>query len=228
MFKSTVLLCASTTLLTMANANVVHLTEETFDKEIKHKKAMVKFTSTDSEWEHAVKPEWDKLAEYYKNHYKILIAEVDCDKSEEYCKEKFEIEHFPSIMYFMHNTQGEYHLGRDFNAMRKFVHERLGIDCDIHNLHETCTEDDKDDMRAYSRMSHQERHEHQQSLKDMEKANRKARRQNKELPHDQDEIDRQQHLVKEMHAAELVNDYLTNIPDKDWKPPKYDNKKEEL
>lgn len=81
----------------LASANLVHLSEETFDKSIRSKKAMVKFTSEASDWEHEVKPEWDKLAEHYKNHHGILIAEVDCDKSEEYCKEKFEIEHCTSI-----------------------------------------------------------------------------------------------------------------------------------
>lgn len=117
-------------------------------------------------------------------------------------------------MYFMDHTQGEYHLGRKFDDMKKFVHDRLGVDCYIHNLHESCTEDDKDHLRYYSRLNHEERDAHVEELKQMERENKKARRSGRQVPHDEKELHRKRHNVRELHAHELVMDIMNTRPAK--------------
>jgi len=90
-----------------------------------------------------MKPAWDKLGETYADSSSVLIGDVDCttDEGKGACSAAG-VSGYPTIKYFTAETgkEGEkYQGGRDFDALEKFVKEKLSKKCDP-NTKEDCDE----------------------------------------------------------------------------------------
>jgi len=90
-----------------------------------------------------MKPAWDKLGETYADSSSVLIGDVDCttDEGKGACNAAG-VSGYPTIKYFTAETgkEGEkYQGGRDFDALEKFVKEKLSKKCDP-NTKEDCDE----------------------------------------------------------------------------------------
>jgi len=80
-----------------------------------------------------MKPAWDKLSEAYTDSTSVIVADVDCTADgKDVCSDQG-VSGYPTIKYFTAETgkTGEkYSGGRDFDALDKFVKEKLAKKCD--------------------------------------------------------------------------------------------------
>jgi len=81
-----------------------------------------------------MKPDYDKLAEAFKDSTSVVIGDVDCtsDEGKPVC-EKNDVSGYPTIKYFTDDTgpKGtDYSGGRTYDALEKFVKETLAKKCD--------------------------------------------------------------------------------------------------
>eukprot|EP00927_Polykrikos_kofoidii_P003156 TRINITY_DN1124_c0_g1_i10.p1 TRINITY_DN1124_c0_g1~~TRINITY_DN1124_c0_g1_i10.p1 ORF type:complete len:150 (+),score=51.36 TRINITY_DN1124_c0_g1_i10:216-665(+) len=93
-----------------------------------------------------MKAAWDKLGDAYAGSSSVVIGDVDCtsDEGKSVCNEKG-VSGYPTIKYYTDETgkDGEdYSGGRDFDALDKFVKEKLAKKCDV-KTHEDCDEQEK-------------------------------------------------------------------------------------
>mmetsp|Transcript_19833 Transcript_19833/g.23796 ORF Transcript_19833/g.23796 Transcript_19833/m.23796 type:complete len:256 (+) Transcript_19833:2-769(+) len=119
----------SVCLIGTAAAGAVECDDSNFDEVVfhSHKNAFVKFYAPWCKHCKSMKPNWDKLADLYKNSETIVIVDVNCDPVDEYGEStgkkpeictKNNVEAFPTLMYW-----------RDFGAshkLRPFDQEKYG------------------------------------------------------------------------------------------------------
>eukprot|EP00581_Thalassiosira_minuscula_P026503 CAMPEP_0184409652 /NCGR_PEP_ID=MMETSP0738-20130409/4266_1 /TAXON_ID=385413 /ORGANISM="Thalassiosira miniscula, Strain CCMP1093" /LENGTH=149 /DNA_ID=CAMNT_0026767439 /DNA_START=44 /DNA_END=493 /DNA_ORIENTATION=+ len=88
-----------------------------------------------------MKPAWDKLGDEYAGSSSVLIADVDCTESGQSLCEKFSVQGYPTIKYFVDgNTEGaDYQGGRDFDSLKSHVEDTLEVKCNVENPVD-CTE----------------------------------------------------------------------------------------
>merc|ERR1719193_667202 len=70
-----------------------------------------------------MKPDWDKLAEKFKDSDVVTVADVDCTAAGEKVCEKVGVEGYPTIKYWVEgNPKGkDYNGGRSYNALESFT-----------------------------------------------------------------------------------------------------------
>merc|ERR1719453_2402830 len=84
-----------------------------------------------------MKPAWDQLGAEFEGS-NVLIADVDCtsDESRDLCSE-YGVSGYPTIKYSNMDTEGDkgesYNGGRDFDALKKFVEDKLAKFCDVND-----------------------------------------------------------------------------------------------
>ena len=105
-----------------------------------------------------MRPDWDKLADQNTND-NIIIADVDCTVEKKLC-EKYKIEGFPTLKYFMPNDEdADDYSGNDrsFSGLSEWVEEKLKIfKCSIDDL-EACSESQRSFVKELSGMSKSEK-----------------------------------------------------------------------
>jgi len=81
-----------------------------------------------------MKPDWDSLADEYKDSPTVVIADVDCTAGGKPLCEKYGVKGYPTIKTFRAgDTEGEdYEGGRDLPALKKHA-EGLGPACSLEN-----------------------------------------------------------------------------------------------
>lgn len=84
-----------------------------------------------------MKPDWDKLSTEFADSASVVVADVDCtsDGGKEVCNDAG-VKGYPTIKYFTAETgtEGEaYNGARSYDALEKFVKEKLEVQCDITN-----------------------------------------------------------------------------------------------
>jgi len=82
-----------------------------------------------------MKPDWDKLMETYADSSSVTVADVDCttDGGKEVCNGAG-VKGYPTIKYFTAETGSEgeaYNGARSYDALDKFVKDKLEAKCDI-------------------------------------------------------------------------------------------------
>ena len=104
-----------------------------------------------------MKPDWDKLAEEYKDSSSVLIADVDCTAEGQPLCEKHGVKGYPTIKTFAaREEEGEaYEGGRSLEDLRKHA-ESLGPSCSVDNK-ELCSAEQLVELKKYAAMSPQRR-----------------------------------------------------------------------
>lgn len=80
-----------------------------------------------------MKPAWDKLGDEYAASSSVLIADVDCTAEGEELCQKYGVQGYPTIKYFVDGDMegADYQSGRDYDSLKAFVDENLEVKCDI-------------------------------------------------------------------------------------------------
>lgn len=104
-----------------------------------------------------MKPDWDTLADEFKDSQTVVIADVDCTAEGKSLCEKHDVKGYPTIKTFDQGSdEGEsYEGGRDLAALRTHA-ESLGPSCSIDNK-ELCTAEQLPLLEKYAAMSAQRR-----------------------------------------------------------------------
>ena len=104
-----------------------------------------------------MKPDWDTLAEDYKDSPTVLIADVDCTASGKALCDKHGVQGYPTIKTFRQgDTDGEKYEGdRSLEALRKHASE-LGPTCSIDNK-DLCSAEQLVQLEKFAAMSQQRR-----------------------------------------------------------------------
>jgi len=97
-----------------------------------------------------MKPDWDDLGEKHENSKKVLIGDVDCTAAGKPLCERFGVEGYPTLKYFVPpDTDGEvYEGGRDAKSLKKFIKTGLKPGCSISSW-KTCSEKQKAELQPY-------------------------------------------------------------------------------
>lgn len=141
-----------------------------------------------------MKPDWDKLADTYKNAGKVLIADVDCTVHNDLCG-KHGVKGFPTIKIFKAKGGAEaYNGGRDFNSLKQHVEKNFntGPSCSLEAKDE-CSKEDRAVLEAHEKMSGAERKD---ALKAVEKEIEDKKKQAKQLEAEAKKLAEKIHLIK--------------------------------
>jgi hypothetical protein len=105
-----------------------------------------------------MKPDWDALGTEYKDHPKVVIADVDCTAGGKPLCDKYGVRGYPTIKYFNPpDEEGEdYKGGRDLAALKKFASTELGPGCSVDAM-ENCDAKQKEELEKYIAMPAEER-----------------------------------------------------------------------
>jgi len=100
-----------------------------------------------------MKPDWDKLAEEFKDSSTVLIADVDCTADGKPLCEKHGVSGYPTIKSFPQGSdEGEDYKGdRDLDTLRKHA-ESLGPACSV-DRKDLCTPSMLKALEKYEAMS---------------------------------------------------------------------------
>jgi len=100
-----------------------------------------------------MKPDWDALADEFKDSQKVLIADVDCTAAGKSLCERMDVRGYPTIKSFSppDDTGEAYEGGRDLASLRTFA-ENLGPGCSL-DAKENCKPSDLETLEKYAGMS---------------------------------------------------------------------------
>jgi hypothetical protein len=87
-----------------------------------------------------MKPDWDKLAETFKDSSVVTIADVDCTAAGADVCSKVGVSGYPTIKYYLADSPDkpqDYQGGRDLDALKKFVEKTFKAGCDT-STKESC------------------------------------------------------------------------------------------
>ena len=124
----------------------VELTPDNFDDVVYNsgKGAFVKFLAP--WWGHCkkMKPDWDKLAEKFKDSDVVTVADVDCTAAGEKVCSKVGVEGYPTIKYWIEGNPKakDYNGGRSFDALESFAKKTVQKPCDV-KTQGNCSDDQK-------------------------------------------------------------------------------------
>jgi len=115
-----------------------------------------------------MKPDWDALGAEFKDHPKVVIADVDCTAAGKPLCDKFGVRGYPTIKYFNPpDEEGEdYKGGRDLASLKKFASTELGPGCSVDAM-ENCDDKQKAELEKYIAMPAEERASKLEELKKM-------------------------------------------------------------
>uniref|UniRef100_A0A7S2N8J1 Thioredoxin domain-containing protein n=1 Tax=Haptolina brevifila TaxID=156173 RepID=A0A7S2N8J1_9EUKA len=104
-----------------------------------------------------MKPDWDSLANDFKDSASVIIADVDCTAAGEPLCKKHGVSGYPTIKTFAPGAdEGDaYEGGRDLESLRKHA-ESLGPSCSIDNK-DLCSAEDLAKIEKYAAMSPERR-----------------------------------------------------------------------
>lgn len=87
-------------------------------------------------------PDWEKLADLWKDDKVGLIGEIDCTEEAILCQD-FEVDGYPTLYYGDPTSPETYEGPRDYEAMVAFAKENLSeLLCSVYNT-DACTDDEK-------------------------------------------------------------------------------------
>mmetsp|Transcript_1481 Transcript_1481/g.3591 ORF Transcript_1481/g.3591 Transcript_1481/m.3591 type:complete len:166 (+) Transcript_1481:209-706(+) len=74
-----------------------------------------------------MKPDWDKLGQFYSDSDSVLIVDVDCTAAGQSTCAKYGVKGYPTIKYFVGSDKKgkDYQGGRDFAALKSFAEKTL-------------------------------------------------------------------------------------------------------
>jgi len=141
-----------------------------------------------------MKPDWDKLADTFKNAGKTLIADVDCTVHNDLCG-KHSVQGFPTVKFKKANGRWEdYNGGRDFGSLKSFVEKNFntGPACSLEAKDE-CSKEDRAILEEAEKMSGAER---KAKIQEVEKEIESKKKQAKQLEVEWKKLGEKLHLIK--------------------------------
>eukprot|EP00518_Triparma_eleuthera_P018143 CAMPEP_0197549738 /NCGR_PEP_ID=MMETSP1320-20131121/3558_1 /TAXON_ID=91990 /ORGANISM="Bolidomonas sp., Strain RCC2347" /LENGTH=194 /DNA_ID=CAMNT_0043110009 /DNA_START=50 /DNA_END=634 /DNA_ORIENTATION=- len=113
------------------------LTLSNFESTVSSKNTLVKFFQSWCGHCKAMKPDYDKLGEMYKDDANVAVVDVDCGKETELC-EANDVRGYPTLKYWKDGEENDYKLGRDFESLEYFVESTLVRPCLLSDKSNTC------------------------------------------------------------------------------------------
>jgi len=133
-------------MLSSRAVGAVELTTKTFDDVVYNsgKGTFIKFLAP--WWGHCkkMKPDWDKLADKFKDSDVVTIADVDCTAEGEALCKKIGVQGYPTIKYWLEGNRAgkDYNGGRSYSDLEKFTQKTFAKPCDV-TTQEHCSEEEK-------------------------------------------------------------------------------------
>jgi len=126
----------------------IELTPDNWEENTRGKTVFIKFFAPWCGHCKAMKPDWDRLMEEFKDDPTGLVAEVDCTaEGQELCS-MAGVEGYPTLKYGDPNNLQDYEGGREYDDFLDFAKENLGPICGITTM-ENCDEDKKAKLEAF-------------------------------------------------------------------------------
>jgi hypothetical protein len=87
-----------------------------------------------------MKPDWDKLADEFKDSPNVAIRDVDCTAAGKDVCSKVGVSGYPTIKYYLADEPKpkDYSEGRDYKSLKKFVEKTFKAGCKV-DTKEGCT-----------------------------------------------------------------------------------------
>jgi len=149
-----------------------------------------------------MKPDWDKLAEKFKDSDVVTIADVDCTADGESLCTKVGVSGYPTIKYWLEGNKSakDYKGGRDYDGLEKFVQKTFSKPCDV-TTQEHCSAEEKEYLDSIKgKDAEKEAEEKETKLKET-KDKRKAL---------QDEFEKEKKAMKKEEKKIQKEIYLLN------------------
>jgi len=130
-------ICVLVTVALRVSADVIHLTEETFDKYINgNSNILVEFYAPWCGHCKSLAPEWKIAGETFLPSDDIVIAAFDATTSETIAK-KYEVQGYPTIKYFAKGftEPSNYDGGRTADTIVSWINEKLGTSRKVKAAH---------------------------------------------------------------------------------------------
>lgn len=100
-------------------------------------------------------PDWEKLAEEFKDNKDGLVAEVDCTADGQPLCEANGVRGYPTLKWGDPSDLEDYQGGRDYDSLKTFADENLKPVCSPTNI-DLCEEDKKAEILKFQAMSDEE------------------------------------------------------------------------
>jgi hypothetical protein len=100
-------------------------------------------------------PDWEKLADDFKDNKDGLVAEVDCTAGGQPLCEANGVRGYPTLKWGDPSNLEDYQGGRDFDSLKAFAEENLQPICSPTNI-DLCEEDKKAEILKFQAMSNDE------------------------------------------------------------------------
>lgn len=100
-------------------------------------------------------PDWEKLAEDFKDNKDGLVAEVDCTAEGQPLCEANGVRGYPTLKWGDPSNLEDYQGGRDFDSLKAFAEGNLKPICSPANI-DLCEEDKKAEILKFQAMSDDE------------------------------------------------------------------------
>lgn len=91
-----------------------------------------------------MKPDWDKLADKFKESDVVTVADVDCTAEGEPLCKKVGVQGYPTIKYWLEGNRSakDYNGGRAYGDLEKFTQKTFSKPCDV-GTQENCSDEEK-------------------------------------------------------------------------------------
>jgi len=100
-------------------------------------------------------PDWEKLAEEWKDHAVGLIAEVDCTAEGKPLCDDNGVRGFPTLKWGDPSDLDAYEGSRSYEDLAKFAEENLKPVCSISNI-DLCSDEKKKQIEEYTKLSEED------------------------------------------------------------------------
>lgn len=132
--------------------NARELTPQNWDAETQGKTILVKFFAPWCGHCKAMKPDWDKLMEEFKDSRTGGVYDVDCTGESKSLCEEHDVKSYPTLKWGDPSELKVYEAGRSFGELKKFAEDNLGPICGPKTL-ELCDEESKARIDTFLAMS---------------------------------------------------------------------------
>lgn len=108
-------------------ADVLVLTDESFDKEVENSALFIKFYAPWCGHCRNLAPTWEDLAKEYASHEKaIRIANIDCTQHGSRCQ-KYGIRGYPTLKLFVDGREEAYSGARNIDSFKDFIGKHINV-----------------------------------------------------------------------------------------------------
>jgi len=138
-----------------ATASSMELTPDTYGVETAGKTVFIKFFAPWCGHCKAMKPDWDKLMEEFKDSKTQGVYDVDCTAEGKPLCDSNGVKGFPTLKWGDPNDLQDYQGGRDLDSLKKHATDNLKPMCSPSNI-DLCDDDKKTEINKFMDMDKEE------------------------------------------------------------------------